>query len=366
MNASRWYAIQSPADPETSESVEVSIYDEIGLGGVSAKQFAADLKKLKGQHIDLRINSVGGSVTEGAAIYNALKRHKGGLTVHIDGLAASMASVIAMAGEETRIAENALLMIHNPWSMTMGDADDLRKEADVLDKLKATLVSAYVRKTGQPRALIEQMMDDEKWMDATEALELGFVDEIDAPIAAAASVTPEMARARFDKFQNLMRNAKTPKATEAAPEVVEPAASVTDAPVAEAAVDNSAEVMNAELQAKVDALQAELNAKLEAEAAVAQAAEDFAKEIETLKAEVERLTAESASKDEQINELLAQSKSAGEQAAAIVASVGLEPVAVVPAAEELTAAQKFAALEGPEATEFYRANKAAILKTFYS
>jgi seryl-tRNA synthetase len=124
--------------------------------------------------------------------------------------------------------------------------------------------------------------------------------------------------------------------------------------------------MNAELQAKVDALQAELNAKVEAEAAVVQAAEDFAKEIETLKAEVERLTAESASKDEQINDLLAASKSAGEQAAAIVASVGLEPVAVVPAEQELTAAQKFAALDGAEATEFYRANKAAIIKSFYS
>ena len=358
MNAQSWYAIQSPDDLETSESVEVSIYDEIGLGGVSAKQFAADLKKLKGQHIDLRINSVGGSVTEGAAIYNALKRHKGGLTVHIDGLAASMASVIAMAGEETRIAENALIMIHNPWSMTMGDADDLRKEADVLDKLKATLVNAYVRKSGQPRAAIEQMMDDEKWMDANEALALGFVDEIDAPIAAAASITPEQARARFATFQKSMVNETTPEA------VVE---SVTDAPVTDGAVDISEENMNAELQAKIDELQAELAAKSEAEAARAQAVEDLAKEIETLKSEVERLTAESANKDAEINALKADAKSAGAQAAAIVASVGIDPNAAAVAVEpELTAAQKFAALEGAEAVEFYRANKAAILKTFYS
>ena len=346
MNPRSWYAIQSTDDRDTDESVEVSIYDEIGFGGVTAKQFSADLKKLKGQHIDLRINSVGGSVIEGAAIFNALKRHKGGLTVHIDGLAASMASVIAMTGEETRIAENALLMIHNPWSMTMGDAADLRKEADVLDKLKATLVNAYVRKTGQPRAAIEQMMDDEKWMDAQEALELGFVDEIDAPIAAAASVTPEQARARFAQFQNTMASKPAP----------EPAA-----PVDTAAEDN----MNSELQAKVDALQADLDAKNAAEAVQAQAAEDLAKELETLKAEVERLAAESASKDEEIATLRAEQKSAGEQAAAIVASVGID-TAATPVVPELTAAQKFAALEGPEATQFFRANKAEILKTFYS
>jgi hypothetical protein len=251
-----------------------------------------------------------------------------------------------MAGEETRIAENALLMIHNPWSMTMGDADDLRKEADVLDKLKATLVNAYVRKTGQPRAAIEQMMDDETWMDATEALEHGFVDEIDAPIAAAASVTPEQARARFAQFQNTMASKPAP----------EPAA-----PVDTAAEDN----MNSELQAKVDALQADLDAKNAAEAVQAQAAEDLAKELETLKAEVERLAAESASKDEEIATLRAEQKSAGEQAAAIVASVGID-TAATPVVPELTAAQKFAALDGPEATQFFRANKAEILKTFYS
>jgi len=360
MNSARWYAIQPTDDREAPESVEVSIYDEIGFGGVTAKQFAADIKKLKGQHIDLRINSVGGSVTEGAAIYNALKRHKGGLTVHVDGLAASMASVIAMAGEETRMAENALIMIHNPWSMTMGDAADLRKEADVLDKLKATLVNAYVRKSGQPRASIEKMMDEETWLDAGEALRLGFVDEIDEPLAAAASITPEAARARFATFQNSMQ-APAPQAP--AEEVI----SVTDAPVTEGAVDISEEDnMNAELQAKVDALQSELNAKVEAEALAAQAAEDTAKELEALKGEVERLTAEVASKDDEIHALKADAQSAGAQAAAIVASVGIDPVVAAPAEAELTAAQKFAAMEGSDAVAFYRANKAAILKTFYS
>ena len=369
MNANRWYAITTPANSEAEDSgIEVSIYDEIGFGGVAAKDFVADIRKLKGQHIHLRINSVGGSVIEGAAIYNALRRHKGGLTVHVDGLAASMASVIAMAGEEVLMADNAMLMVHNPWSMSVGDADDLRKEADVLDKLKATLVNAYVRKTGRERGEIEAMMDDETWLDSTEAVAMGFADGIEDGIEAAASITPESARARFDKFSNSMarKTAKTIKAEEAAPEVAETVAE----PVVEAApeapsVDNESKDMTAELQAKVDALQAELSAKVDAEAAQAQASEDIAKEIETLKAEVERLTAESASKDEQINELLAQSKSAGEQAAAIVASVGIDPVAVQPAAEELTPAQIFNSLSGAEAVEYYRNHKREIIASVY-
>ncbi|MEN9833726.1 MAG: hypothetical protein RL753_880, partial [Bacteroidota bacterium] len=358
-----WYAIQQTADGEA----EVSIYDEIGFGGVTAKSFLAELKKLSGQRVHLRINSVGGSVVEGAAIYNALRRHKGGLVVHIDALAASMASVIAMAGDETLIADNALVMIHNPWGMTMGDADELRKEADILDKLKATLVNAYVRKTGMEAEQVAQMMDDETWLDATEAVALGFADAIEDGIEAAASITPEAARARFDTFQNSMarKTTKTIKAEEAAPaEVV--AEPIVEAPVADEAVDTSSEdTMNAELQAKVDALQADLAAKVEADTVRAQADEVTAKELETLKAEVERLTAESASKDEEITALLAASKSAGEQAAAIVASVGLEPVVVQPAEQELSAAQIFESLSGSEAVEYYRANKRAIIASIY-
>jgi ATP-dependent Clp endopeptidase proteolytic subunit ClpP len=365
---SAWYAISTPRNSEAEDGgVEVSIYDEIGFGGVTAKDFVADLRKLKGQHVHLRINSVGGSVVEGAAIYNALRRHKGGLTVHVDGLAASMASVIAMAGEEVLMADNAMMMVHNPWSMAMGDADDLRKEADVLDKLKATLVNAYVRKSGRERAEIENLMDEETWMDAVQAVDFGFADDIEEGIEAAASVTPEAARARFDNFSNSMarKSTKSIKAEEAAPaEVV--AEPVVEQPVTDAAVDTSSEDnMNAELQAKVDALQAELSAKVEADTVRAQADEVTAKEIETLKSEVERLAAEVASKDEEISALRADQKSAGEQAAAIVASVGLEPVAVVSAEPELTAAQIFNNLSGAEAVEYYRTHKREIMASVY-
>jgi len=362
MSANRWYAIQSSADSEAERSVEISIYDEIGFGGVTAKDFLAEVKRYKGQHIHLRINSVGGSVIEGAAIYNSLRRHKGGLTVHVDGLAASMASVIAMAGEEVYIADNAMLMIHNPWSMTMGDANDLRKEADILDKLKNTLVNAYARKTGMETEDIAAMMDEETWLNSTQAVAMGFADEIEDGIEAAASVTPASARARFDNFSNSMRKTKTIKAEEAAAEVVAP----VEAPVIdEVAVDISEEVMTAELQAKVDALQADLDAKNAAEAAQVQASEDIAKEIEALKAEVDRLTAESAGKDDEIAALAAASKSAGEQAAAIVASVGIDAATVVPSEPELSPAQIFNSLTGAEAVEFYRNNKREILASVY-
>jgi ATP-dependent Clp endopeptidase proteolytic subunit ClpP len=370
MNAPAWYAISAPRNSEAEDGrVEVHIYDEIGGYGVTAKDFISELKKYKGQHIDLRINSVGGSVIEGDAIFNALRRHRGGLTVHVDGLAASMASIIAMAGDKIVMADNGFLMIHNPWSMSVGDADDLRKEADTLDKIKESMVRTYARRANISRDAVSQMMDEEKWMDAREALDLGFIDEIDEDaMAAAASITRSEAQARFDKLKNSMsrKSAKNIKAEEVAPEVEETVVSVTDAPVEAESVDTSSEdTMNAELQAKVDALQADLDAKNSAEAAQAQASEDIAKELETLKAEVERLTAESASKDEEITALLAASKSAGEQAAAIVASVGLEPVAVMQAEPELTPAQIFNNLSGAEAVEYYRNNKREIMASVY-
>jgi ATP-dependent Clp protease protease subunit len=364
--ASRWYAIQST---ENGSAQEVHIYDEIGGYGVGAKEFIAELKQHSGNRIHLRINSVGGSVTEGLAIANAIKRHKGGVTAHVDGLAASMATVIAVSADETVMADNGIFMVHEPWSVGQGTADDLRAEAAVLDKMKKSLVRAYTKKTGMDDDEVEDLMRAETWMNAQEALSLGFIDYIEDGMEAAASITPEAARARFDTFQNSMarKTTKTIKAEEAAPaEVV--AEPTVEAPVADEAVDTSSEVnMNAELQAQVDELQARLAeveaAKVDAEAVAAQSAEDVAKEIETLRAEVERLASESAAKDEEIGALRAASKSAGEQAAAIVAGIGVDPSLAQP---ELTPAQKFASLTGPEATTYFRAHKSEIIKSLNS
>jgi len=156
-----------------------------------------------------------------------------------------MASVIAMAGAPVYIADNALLMIHNPWTVSMGDSEQLRREADLLDKLKVNLRNAYVRKTGMEADRIAQMMDEETWLDAVEAVALGFADAIEEGVAAAATATPAQLRARFDNFAKGMT--PQPEAQEpAAPEILEEpqatvvsesAPEVVEAPAAEPAVE---------------------------------------------------------------------------------------------------------------------------------
>ena len=223
----KFYALEKSDNGEAT----IHLYDEVGAFGAGSKEFLADLGKLDGQHIHLRINSPGGSVVEGTAIYNALRRHKGGVTVHIDALAASMASVIAMSGSPVYIADNALLMIHNPWTVSMGESKDLRKEADLLDKLKSTLVNAYTRKTGMEQDQIAEMMDAETWLDAVEAVALGFADAIEEGVAAAATATPEMLRARFDKFAKASSSMNQTEVITYSAEVAEQAAEVITATV---------------------------------------------------------------------------------------------------------------------------------------
>lgn len=295
----KFYAMESTGNNETT----VTLYDEIGAFGAGSKEFLGDLSKLAGQHIHLRINSPGGSVVEGTAIYNALRRHQGGLTVHIDAMAASMASVIAMAGSPVYIADNALLMIHNPWTVSMGESKDLRKEADLLDKLKVNLRNAYVRKTGMNETDISAMMDAETWLDAVEAVALGFADAIEEGVAAAATATPENLRARFDTFAKgkPMDNIETPAAPEVEATVVsesapveqpatEPAPAVEAEPVAQEVIAPAIEeVVEApaaeEPQAKIagaDSILAKYNAVIaERDEAVAFLKEASAK-IETL------------------------------------------------------------------------------------
>ena len=309
----KFYALEHTGNNETT----VTLYDEIGAFGAGSKEFLADLGKLDGQHIHLRINSPGGSVVEGTAIYNALRRHKGGVTVHIDALAASMASVIAMSGSPVYIADNALLMIHNPWTVSMGDSDQLRKEADLLDKLKSTLVNAYTRKTGMEQDQIAEMMDAETWLDAVEAVALGFADAIEEGVAAAATATPEMLRARFDKFAKASTMNPTEvitysaedaekaaevitatvvsesapaeqPATEPAPEVVAEAPAA-EAPAVEPVVEAPAAPAVEEPQARLaaaDSILAKYNALvLERDAAVA-GLKDASAKIEFLRAEI--------------------------------------------------------------------------------
>jgi ATP-dependent Clp protease protease subunit len=136
--------------------------------------------------LTVRINSPGGSVFDGVAIYNALKRHDAAITVWIDGIAASIASMIAMAGDEVVMPENAMLMLHDPSGLVMGNASDMRGMAEALDRMKAGMVAAYRDKPGRDDAEIEALMRDETWLSAEEALGLGLADRIEQPVRMAA------------------------------------------------------------------------------------------------------------------------------------------------------------------------------------
>jgi len=186
----KWFDMSRPqnAEGEPSTEAEISIYDQIGGWGVTANDFIAQLKELGDvSTINLRIASGGGSIVEGNTIFNALKRHEAKVITHIDSLAASMASVIAMAGDEIHMAANALLMIHNPWTMSMGGAEQLRKDADLLDKMEANIRTSYARSTLSAEEL-DAAMEAETYYTAEEAKEFGFIDEIDGANLAAASI----------------------------------------------------------------------------------------------------------------------------------------------------------------------------------
>ena len=186
----KWFDMSRPenAEGEKSSEAEISIYDQIGGWGVTANDFIAQLKELGDvSTINLRIASGGGSIVEGNTIFNALKRHEAKVITHIDSLAASMASVIAMAGDEIHMAANALLMIHNPWTMSMGGAEQLRKDADLLDKMEANIRTSYARSTLSAEEL-DAAMEAETYYTAEEAKEFGFIDEIDGANLAAASI----------------------------------------------------------------------------------------------------------------------------------------------------------------------------------
>lgn len=168
---------------KTSKAAEIFLYGSIGESffeeSIDAKS-VIDLLSEAGEMTDIkvRINSPGGSVWDGFSIYNALKSHRGKVSVQVDGLAASIASVIAMAADPGKLTmgEGAMMMIHDPWQLVMGDANDLRRAADVLDKVGDGLVKAYMDRTGLPEADIRQLMADETYFTVAEAIELGLVD----------------------------------------------------------------------------------------------------------------------------------------------------------------------------------------------
>ena len=187
----KWYEINNSVDV-----TDVYLFNDIGTFGVSAQSFVEEIKEYEGKELAIHINSLGGEVFDGMAIYSIIQRRKAKTTVYIEGIAASIASVIALAADEVIMSENSLLMIHNAWGGTQGDASEMRKQADVLDKITNEIAEIYVKKTNLPYDEIIRMMSEETWLTAEEAVALGFVDSISEPIKVAAKYD-------VSKFKNI-------------------------------------------------------------------------------------------------------------------------------------------------------------------
>lgn len=180
---------------KTDDNVgELMLYGDIASStwyddAVTPKQFKADLDALGDiKNLNIYINSGGGDVFAGQAIHSMLSRHNAYKTVYIDGLAASIASVIAMAGDKIIMPKNAMMMIHKAWTVAMGNANDFRKLADTMDTIEVGIQSAYQAKTGLEIEEISQMMTDETWLTAEDAIAKGFADEIEQEKQIAASI----------------------------------------------------------------------------------------------------------------------------------------------------------------------------------
>lgn len=204
-----WYSIrqrppQASATGPQAQAAEIFIYGDIGESWfgdtITAAQFTQDLAALQTDAITIRINSFGGSVTDGIAIHNAIKRHPASVTVCIDGIAASIASLIAMAGDTVEMSENAMLMIHAPWGGVTGNSAALRDFADMLDIWAAAMATSYAAKSGQTTQAIQTLLQDGKdhWYTAQDALADGYINTIIQanPEAAAAKASFNLTRYR--------------------------------------------------------------------------------------------------------------------------------------------------------------------------
>lgn len=257
---SKWYSIRAKAvkaGAEKTDAAEVFIYGDIGESWwdetVTAKAFVKEIAALDVENLTVRINSVGGSVPDGIGIYNALKRHPAAVTVAIDGTAMSIASLIAMAGDTVEMAENAILMIHAPWTYAAGNSAEMREKADMLDKWAAAMATSYAAKTGKDHADVLALLTDgvDHYFTAAEALDAGYVDAVVSamPIVASA-VIPATALSRFPSAAGRQTNpVSQPAATAAANQQEKASMPGTQAPAAAApqpAAPTAAEILAAD------------------------------------------------------------------------------------------------------------------------
>ena len=207
---------QSNIKASTESDNTISIYEEIGYdwwtdGGVTAQRIASALRFIgEDQDVIVNINSPGGDVFEGLAIYNLLRAHKGKVTVRILGVAASAASVIAMAGDEIQIARAGFVMIHNCWSFAVGNQHDMREAADYLAVFDESANDIYRTRTGLEQKEIAQMMDVETWLSGSQAIEKGFADDY-LPADQIEQTEEQPAQAAIRKIDQILAKQNIPR-----------------------------------------------------------------------------------------------------------------------------------------------------------
>jgi ATP-dependent Clp endopeptidase proteolytic subunit ClpP len=366
-----WYALSARAEVRQTE---ISIFDEIGYYGVSAKQFIGDLKRVPADHeIVLKIHSPGGEVFDGNAIFNALKRHPGGVTVQIEGLAASMATVISLAGAPVKMAANGFYMIHNPWGVAMGDADEMRDQAALLEKIREGMIAAYASKSGQEPEQIAAWMDAETWFSAEEAQAAGFVDEVTDSLAIAASANKF---SRLGKFRNAPSDL-TARSVDMDPQL-EAAAEIDQEVVIEATEEQAAEEQAAEvtpsaslaeiIEAAPEATEEEVQ---EEEAPAPEVPVASVPQAEAIFAKYNAVLARAEKAESDLNAVKAELDAERSALASLERSLGLAAARVVPVIENSApeasdpVAEYLAAVEAGDrksAAALFESHKAAIWK----
>ena len=343
----KWFEISNASE----QSADVYIYDSIGAYGVSAAGFIAEINAIKAPVINLHLNSGGGSVFDGLAIYTGIQSHPARVRVLIDGIAASMAGVIAMAGDEIVMAENAFLMIHRVSSGVEGTAETMRAEAALLEKLEEQIIAIYAARTGKSAGALFKAMQAETWYSANESLAEGFCTSV-APLKSPSNCVD---LSKFAKAPAVLVDAAdTGKPMPTAEIVSEPVAAVVE-PVA-AVVSAPAAVVTAEPVALITAESVRLAVKDAVEAA--HAAAEVA--LNAVRADY---NAKLTSKD---NELAALSVKLASAENLSAAKLGVLPVVFTPAASTAPGdvLAKYRALEGAARAEFFQKNKDAIWKAY--
>ncbi|MDD5596917.1 MAG: ATP-dependent Clp protease proteolytic subunit [Victivallaceae bacterium] len=211
-NQRQWFVLNKEA-----KVPEILIYDQIGSDfwdeGLTPKDFINEFRSIEEEfsEVNIRINSPGGNIHDGFAIYNHIMQSSIKTNVYIDGIAASAASFIAMAADVIYMPPTAEIMIHDPWSIVIGNSDDLRDQADRLDSLQSIIVSVYSKRTGLSNSQISEMSKKETWIDGIEAVETGFADELLETAKVAACVfdlDPDILPGLPEKFINLQKSLK--------------------------------------------------------------------------------------------------------------------------------------------------------------